>query len=78
MITRQRVAHVIQPPPPPQVANCQFSRKTFLINENIQVDPSCFRFMAKISEIYKETHNRIFSLELKPQNILRYNDDYKL
>ena len=60
--------------PPPQVAN-ELSRKTFSINENIQVDPICFRFMAKISEICKETHNMRFSLELGPQNILRSKDD---
>ena len=36
-----------------------------------------FRFMAKISEICKETHNRRFSLELGPQNILRSKDDLK-
>ena len=48
-----------------------------MIIENIQVDPICFRFMAKISEICKETHNRIFSLEFRPQNIFRSNDDLK-
>ena len=37
----------------------------------------CFCSMAKISETCKDTHNRRFSLELGPQNILRSKDDCK-
>ena len=72
IVTRQCVTHAIQFP---VSGEWILPKKTFSINENIQVDPICFSFMAKISEICKETHNRRFGLELGPKNILRSKDD---
>ena len=68
IVTRQRVTHTIQPPPPKW--RMDSPEKTFSINENIQVDPICVRFMAKISEICKETNNRRFSLDWDPKIFL--------